>query len=193
MRFLVKRCVRNQVIFCVIGLALAVLLAYALVKVLKYQPDVGAPRIAKGVVRSEPGVEKRKDDIAEYLASKYRQNTKVVRRFVDLAWLEAEKHPDVQPELILAVIQKESSLIPEAKSSYGAQGLMQVVRRWHPEKLEKHESLYDPKVNIRVGAQILQEYINMKGQLDKALVKYSGNASGYADFVLREKEVLQSI
>lgn len=192
MRFLVKRCVRNQVIFGVLGLTLAALMGYALVEVLKYQPEVNS-RVASGLVRSEPGVEKRKDDIAAYLASKYKRNTKVVRQFVDLAWLEAEKHPDVQPELILAVIQKESSLMPEAKSNYGAQGLMQVVRRWHPEKLEKHESLYDPKVNIRVGAQILQEYINMKGQLDKALVKYSGNASGYADFVLREKEVLQSI
>lgn len=138
-------------------------------------------------------IESRKKAITYYLSAKYKKQADEVRRYVDLAWLEARKHRDVEPELILAVIQKESSLKPHASNKYGAKGLMQVVPRWHPEKLAKSESLLDPKVNIRVGSQILQEYVAQKGRLDVALVKYSGNAKGYAEFVLREAQVLKAI
>ena len=113
--------------------------------------------------------------------------------YVDTAFRESKKNPDVKPELILAIIQKESSLSHEIKNRYGAEGLMQVVRRYHREKLERKESLLNPKVNIRVGAQIMQEYISHHGALAPALVRYSGNAKGYADFVLREMAVLQDI
>lgn len=136
--------------------------------------------------------EARRALITAHLASKYKRHEDAVRMYVDLAFEEAQKHPDVTPELILAVIQKESSLRPWVKSNYGAEGLMQVVRRWHPEKVQDEESLLEPDVNIRVGAQILQEYIRQKqGDLKAALVKYSGNAKGYANYVLAEATVLQ--
>lgn len=136
----------------------------------------------------------RKALVASHLAAKYRQPKEAVAAYVDLAWREAAKHPDVEPELILAVIQKESSLRPMAESSYGAQGLMQVVPRWHPEKLAQRESLFDPRVNIRVGAQILQEYLwATGGVLEAALARYSGDARDYASFVVRETKALKAI
>ncbi len=79
------------------------------------------------------------------------------------------------------------------RSKYGAEGAMHVVRRFHPEKLSKKESLMTPGVNVRVGAQILQEYITETGAIEPALVKYSGKANGYAEFVMRETKVLQAI
>lgn len=135
----------------------------------------------------------RKAAITEYLSEKFKKTPEIVRQMVDYAWDAAAKHKNVTPELILAVIQKESSLRIHARSGYGAEGLMQVVPRWHPEKLHPGESLYDLKVNIRVGAAILQEYIDKEGQLAKALVKYSANAGGYPDFVITEMERLQNI
>lgn len=151
-------------------------------------PPVEAPYRA-----AEAKTALRKSAIASHLAALYRVPLERVQTYVELAWAESAKHPNVTPELILAVIQKESSLRPKAQSGYGAQGLMQIVRRWHPEKLTEAESLMEARVNIRVGATILQEYINKKGNLRDALVKYSGNASGYAEFVLHKSRELQMI
>lgn len=139
-------------------------------------------------------LEQRKTQIAQHLADKYNKPYNSVKAIVDLAWKEAAKQPHISPELVLAVIQKESSLNAKAASRYGANGYMQVVKRFHKEKLNKHESLIDPAVNIRVGTQILQEYaLKQNGNLHAALVKYSGNAKGYAEFVLKEASSLKRI
>src|SRR3546814_15933607 len=68
---------------------------------------------------------------------------------------------------------------------------MQVVRRWHREKLHPSESLFDPAVNIRVATDILEEYLaSANGSLTKALVKYSGNARGYSKKIIKESIAL---
>lgn len=123
----------------------------------------------------------------QYLAAKFRQSESAIRAFVELAWKEASRHNEMPPELLIAIMQKESSLRPKVESRYGAQGLMQVVRRWHHDKLHPSESLFDPAVNIRVGADVLEEYLeDADGNLRIALRKYSGNAQGYATRVLNE-------
>jgi len=194
MKMQVKSYTRNQAIFAVSGLIVAGALLWTLIQVLQTLAHP-AQQVAAGAITEMPvrDVETRKQAITRYLAAKYHRHVGSVRQYVDLAFREAAKHPDVRPETLLAMMQKESSLAYKAKSNYGAEGLMQVVRRWHPEKLGRRESLIDPRVNIRVGATILQQYINEKGQLEEALVKYSGNADGYADFVMRETKVLQAI
>ncbi len=127
---------------------------------------------------------------ARYLAEKWGKPKKAVLKYVNLAWEEASKR-DLRPELLIAIMQKESSLSPKVQSPYGAQGLMQVVPRWHREKLQPSESLFDPEVNVRVGADVLLEYLKSAGgSLNKALAKYSGNARGYAASVLKESRKL---
>src|SRR5690554_6695514 len=129
-----------------------------------------------------------------YLAKKFKQAPTAIRKYVDLAWAEAEKREGIEPELLIAIMQKESSLRPKVQSRYGAQGLMQVVRRWHREKLDRSESLFDPEVNIRVGADILEEYLELAdGSLTKALHKYSGNARGYPNKILKESRKLAQV
>ncbi|MDS1139021.1 transglycosylase SLT domain-containing protein [Pusillimonas sp. SM2304] len=131
---------------------------------------------------------------AKYLAKKFRQSATAMRKYVDLAWAEAEKRDGIEPELLIAIMQKESSLRPRVQSRYGAQGLMQVVRRWHREKLSPSESLFDPEVNIRVGTDILEEYLELAGgSLTKALGKYSGNARGYPGKILKESRKLAEL
>jgi soluble lytic murein transglycosylase-like protein len=130
----------------------------------------------------------------QYLVAKFRRSELAIRKFVELAWKEASKRNGVPPELLIAVMQKESSLRPSVESHYGAQGLMQVVRRWHPDKLLPSESLFDPEVNIRVGAAVLEEYLDhADGSLTTALAKYSGNARGYATRVLSESYKLAHV
>lgn len=136
----------------------------------------------------------RKQAQAEYLAEKLRQSPQTVQRYVELAWKEASRRVGLDPELLIAIIQKESVFRPKVQSSYGAQGLMQVVRRWHREKLHASESLFDPVVNIRVGTDILEEYLeSADGDLSRALAKYSGNARGYAKTVIDESRKLAQV
>ena len=59
----------------------------------------------------------------------------------------------------------------------GAKGLMQVIPRFHLEKLLDHggeAALLDPEVNIHVGAQILREYYRRFGDQEMALQMYGG-------------------
>lgn len=129
-----------------------------------------------------------------YLAARLKKRETSVRKFVDLAWAEAGKREKLDPELLIAIIQKESAFRPTVQSSYGAQGLMQVVRRWHHDKLRPSESLFDPEVNIRVGADVLEEYLaSADGNLDHALRKYSGNAPGYVKTIKKESRALGRI
>lgn len=130
----------------------------------------------------------------QYLASKFPESESKIRKYVELAWNEASKRNGVPAELLIAMMQKESSLRSKVESHYGAQGLMQVVRRWHHDKLNHSESLFDPAVNIRVGADVLEEYLEEAGgSLNKALKKYSGNAQGYATKVLNESYKLARV
>ena|GEM_PF-2881240 len=138
--------------------------------------------------------EARKKAQVEYLAEKLRQPPHTLQQYVQLAWEEASKRVGLRPELLLAIMHKESTFQPKVQSRYGAQGLMQVVRRWHREKLHKNESLFDPEVNVRVGTDVLEEYLEWaEGDLNKALVKYSGNARGYATTVLSESRKLAQV
>ncbi|MFT4100070.1 MAG: lytic transglycosylase domain-containing protein [Burkholderiaceae bacterium] len=136
----------------------------------------------------------RKTLLTRYLAQKYNLSDDYVRNIVELAWRESQRHEDVSVELILAVMQKESGLKARAVSSRGAKGLMQVLPRYHPEKIRAGESLYDPHVNIRVGSAILQEYLSAhNANLRQALAKYSGGAPGYARAIINEVEALKEI
>ena len=72
----------------------------------------------------------------------------------------------VDPSLILAVMQTESSFNPMARSNAGAFGLMQLIPRaaaheayrhlYKTDKLVTPEYLYDPDHNIELGAGYLQ-------------------------------------
>jgi soluble lytic murein transglycosylase-like protein len=76
----------------------------------------------------------------------------------------------------------------------GAKGLMQVIAKYHPEKLSDHggeHALLEPEVNILVGAQILREYQRRFGDTETALQMYAGAldepTSQYASKVFAEK------
>lgn len=138
--------------------------------------------------------ELKKQAQTRYLANKLKKQESTLRQYVDLAWAEAAKRKSLNPELIIAIIHKESEFRPKVQSRYGAQGLMQVVPRWHREKLQPSESLFDPEVNIRVGADVLEEYLAQAGgNMDNALRKYSGNARNYASTIKKESRALARI
>jgi soluble lytic murein transglycosylase-like protein len=97
----------------------------------------------------------------------------------------------------VAVIAVESRFNPIAESDAGAQGLMQVIPGYHKDRLEAAgvDSVLDPHDNIRLGAQILKEYILRGGTEVAGLQIYNGAAAdasnAYAVKVLAEKQRLQ--
>lgn len=144
-----------------------------------------------------PEVLKEQEILSRHLAAKYRQSPELSRTIVRAAYEEAEKR-NVSPLLVLAVAEQESSLRPEVVNSYGAMGLMQVVPRWHQDKLKamtdsaRPVELLNPVVNIQIGTAILAEYLKWKkGDLAKALAQYSGGARDYYEKVMRHKQALK--
>ena len=137
--------------------------------------------------------------VAEFIAKRYRVAEDVVAEFVAIAYRAGAQHR-VDPLLILAVMAIESRYNPVAESVAGARGLMQVIPRYHPEKLEPHggeEALLTPEVNILVGAQILREYQRRFGDTETALQMYVGAldepTSQYANKVFAEKARLDAL
>jgi soluble lytic murein transglycosylase-like protein len=134
--------------------------------------------------------------LAAYLSRKYRVSGDATEELVVEAF-HAGRRTGLDPLLILAVMAVESSLNPIAESQYGAKGLMQVVPRFHLDKLAYHggeESVLDPRTNIRVGAEILRDYIQRAGDLQTGLQMYAGavedGANQYSQKVLAEKNRL---
>jgi len=83
---------------------------------------------------------------------------------------------ELQPELVLAVIDIESNFDRFAISSAGARGLMQVMPFWLKEIGRPGDSLFRVETNLRYGCTILKYYIEKeKGNLYQALARYNGS------------------
>jgi hypothetical protein len=136
------------------------------------------------------------DGVIRYLSQKYRVSSTAVEPVVAAAQ-QVGRSVGVDPLLIIAVMAIESRFNPFAESAMGAQGLMQVIPRFHEDKLEDGEdrtAFLDPETNIRVGALILKESISRAGSVMGGLQRYSGNpgdpAQSYANKVMAEKQRL---
>jgi len=90
------------------------------------------------------------------------------------------RRADLEPELVLAVIQIESAFDPYAVSVVGAQGMMQVMPFWKNEIGRPDDNLIDMKTNLRYGCTILKHYLDReKGGLANALARYNGSYGSY--------------
>ena len=158
--------------------------------------NVTAGTIQAGVQNAQ-GREQRA--VAEFIAKRYRVAQDAAAGFVAAAY-QAGGAWKVDPLLLLAVMAVESRYNPVAESNMGAKGLMQVMPKFHAEKLAEHGgegALLDPEVNIQVGAQILREYLRRFGETETALQMYAGAFdepnSSYAFKVLAERARLEQM
>ena len=82
----------------------------------------------------------------------------------------------LEPELVLSVIQVESNFNPYAISRAGAIGLMQVMPFWLKEIGKPGDSLFSAYTNLRYGCTILKYYLDKeKGNRTRALMRYNGS------------------
>lgn len=132
----------------------------------------------------------------DYVTRRYRVSQKALLPIFEAAQLTGREH-GLDPLLIVAIIGIESGFNPLAESSMGAQGLMQVIPRFHQDKLPEgasDTSFLDPVVNVQVGVLVLQEAIRRRGSLIGGLQQYAGssdNEGAYASKVLAEKKRLE--
>lgn len=83
---------------------------------------------------------------------------------------------NLQPELVLSVIQTESYFDHYALSYVGARGLMQVMPFWKKEIGRPDDNLMDIDTNLRYGCTILKFYLKKeKGNMIRALARYNGS------------------
>ena len=140
---------------------------------------------------------RRMQAVAHAIAKRYRIAQPASDDIVRIAERSATA-AGVDPMLVLAMIAIESGFNPYAESTFGAQGLMQIITKFHTDKFEQTadgSALLDPETNIRVGVQILREYRRRTGNLADALKLYGGESDssgvGYASKVLAEMERLE--
>lgn len=156
-------------------------------------PAAFATRVKPGAIEHEQRA------VADFIAKRYRVSDQAVAGFVATAY-RAGRRFAVDPLLILAVMAIESRYNPVAESNVGAMGLMQVLPKFHQDKLSEHggeRALLDPAVNIEIGTQILREYLSRFGETETALQVYAGAidepTSQYATKVLAERLRLQQV
>ncbi len=157
-------------------------------------PRLATPAPAHAITGLSPEMAR----VRDYVARRYRVSTRALEPVLAAAEQNG-RSLGIDPLLIVAVMAIESSFNPFAESHMGAQGLMQVIPRFHMDKIGEHRgerALFDPLLNVQVGTQVLVEGLKRFGSLQAALQYYGGarddpNAA-YANKVLAMKRRLMS-
>lgn len=107
----------------------------------------------------------------------------------------------VSPTLLLAIAKVESTFDKHAISHAGAQGIFQVLPRWHIDKIKKaKEDLGTPEMfkiepNVYVGTLVIKDCTKKFGSIENALKCYNGSVgmeTTYAVDVLRAKSAIEN-
>ena len=160
--------------------------------------DVEEEEIAAPVEQTEaPVLNPKMRGALDYVSKRYRVLTEALEPIFATAQLTG-KELRIDPLLIIAVIGVESGFNPFSQSVVGAKGLMQVMPRYHMDKLPEEadrSAFLDPVTNVQVGAKVLHESIRRSGGLENGLQQFGGALNDpdrrYASKVLAEKQRLE--
>jgi soluble lytic murein transglycosylase-like protein len=136
--------------------------------------------------------------VQTYVAKRYQVSAVALEPLLASAQ-QTGRSVGVDPLLLVAVMAIESRFNPFAESPMGAQGLMQVIPKFHPDKVDvksDKSAMFDPETNIRVGALVLKEYIRSTGSVERALQQYGGvgdPSAPYASKVMAVKAMLSQV
>jgi soluble lytic murein transglycosylase-like protein len=137
--------------------------------------------------------------LVAHLSKRFYVASAAIERMVAAAH-RAGSEVGLDPLLVLAVISIESRFNPIAESGMGAKGLMQIIPKYHLDKLRAaggEDAVFDPESNIHIGARILQEYVHRTGTLEAGLQQYNGawrdHSASYAGRVMAERDRLEQV
>ncbi|MGB5132735.1 MAG: lytic transglycosylase domain-containing protein [Steroidobacteraceae bacterium] len=169
------------------------------------QRDAGLRDVVAAAISSKPCFEDKYDDVVWYAVMQPRVEGRLRQKPPDLRLgddvgaaaqrilraVHCESSKQImlrdRPQLVLAVIDVESSFNPFAVSSAGAVGMMQVMPFWPRELGLTTRDLLDVEMNIRMGTSILAYYLEReRGDYRRALARYNGSLGrrSYPDLVL---------
>lgn len=125
-------------------------------------------------------------------------SVEMAREVVGEVFQASERHA-VPPEVILAIIEKESQFDRNTRSPYGSVGLMQIIPRWHRDKIQQAggtsaQLMQNTALHIEVGVQVLKEALaRSNGNMVNALARYNGSLGSrrgvlYANSVLHKAQ-----
>lgn len=125
---------------------------------------------------------------------KTEEDTKSVEEYKEFIEVYAKKY-DIDPFLILGVIDAESGFDKEAVSSVGARGLMQIMPetgKWIASQIDilnfKEEELFDPETNIMMGSWYLKFLLDRyNGNIENALAAYNGGHGNVDNWLQDER------
>lgn len=158
---------------------------------------LAAPAPQRNLEASRPALTSAMAAAMDSVAQRYRVSPLALQPVFEVAQSVARER-NLDPLLIVAVISVESGFNPFAQSTMGALGLMQIIPRFHLDKLPKTSdktAFLDPVVNVQMGARILHEAIRRQGGLVQGLQYYAGASDdpeqAYANKVIAEKQRLE--
>jgi len=151
------------------------------------------PELIKALRAATYNPQERRSDL-DMLTWLSTMSSKIERRIPDPHYridllktvLEEARRADLDPQLVLAVIEIESNFNRHAISHAGAQGLMQVMPFWKEVYGNVEDDLYQYRVSLRYGCTILRHYIDKYPTTAQALAAYNGSLgrTTYSDKVL---------
>lgn len=155
-----------------------------------YQPEP----VMERALLDNPAVQ---NAVSTRIAQEYRVKPSLAADIVRNS-IEHAKAKNIDPTLVLGLISAESSFNPKAVSKFRAEGLMQVITKWHPNSLEeiglpkKTDLREQPvKTQVAVGTAVLQTYLDKDPEVEVALQKYNRGANAKPDPSMRyAKKVL---
>ncbi len=131
--------------------------------------------------------------LAVYEAASSLRSAPAALPFVDIINMEAARN-GLDPALVAAIIQNESSFDPDATSPMGAKGLMQILpatwRTFNPKSAcdglhdppaHGEDCIYDPAANVRTGTAYFKQLVDdFKGDAVMAIAAYNSGVAAVA-------------
>ena len=152
-------------------------------------PEIATPTYFD-FTKPPPIVQIQKTDLATLIQTKQPKLDPSTAKEIALAVEKYSKKFSFPPELIICLIERESSFHkkafskPTPNSKLGCMGLMQINPVAHLKKLKKlnikSDEIYHIDSNVHIGTMILKEYYDKTKTISGALKKYLGvNSKSY--------------
>ncbi|MCF4150990.1 transglycosylase SLT domain-containing protein [Dethiosulfovibrio sp. F2B] len=119
--------------------------------------------------------------LASYIIGQNKKIPHSVAMEEAVAFLRYSSLYGVPLDIAVAVANTESHFNPQAESSHGSLGVMQVTWRVHRDLLSPYgfksdDDLHDPSLGIKAGCILLSRYIKANDDLKTALGRYYGGS-----------------
>lgn len=151
------------------------------------------------IVKAKEIENQQKQNVIQYIHNKYRINYNDAEKIVEQAYIHGNKH-NIEPSLIIGIIEHESAFKKNIVSKANAVGLMQIVPKYHRQRIanitnKNNQTIQHIETNIELGTNILKDYINRYSNIGRALQAYNGshNSNRYSRVVFRKQNNIENI